>query len=120
MQTVCSLVTGVQTCALPIYAASLISSLGFSVPRFWLATALVSGAPVRGLTHSICVPLRGLPVRPVLSSNTVWIDAGSAGSAKLCQLRMHPADRKGVGTGKSGAVRVDLGGRRIIKKKKEK
>src|SRR3546814_9252842 len=58
---------------------------------FSLATALVSGAPVRGLTHSICVPLRGLPVRPVLSSNTVWIDAGSAGSAKLCQLRMHPA-----------------------------
>src|SRR3546814_16847451 len=30
------------------------------------------------------------------------------------------ADRKSVGSGKSGSVRVDLGGRRIITKKKRK
>src|SRR3546814_14782423 len=30
-----------------------------------------------------------------------------------------PADRKSVGSGKSVSVRVDLGGRRIIKKKKK-
>src|SRR3546814_14666424 len=34
------------------------------------------------------------------------------------RARARPIDRKGVGTGKSGAVRVDLRGSRIIKKKK--
>src|SRR3546814_14219955 len=32
-------------------------------------------------------------------------------------LRLPPPDRKSVGSGKSVSVRVDLGGRRIIKKK---
>src|SRR3546814_13961888 len=35
-------------------------------------------------------------------------------------IRDNQADRKSVGKGKSGSVRVDIGGRRSIKKKKKK
>src|SRR3546814_12318348 len=41
-------------------------------------------------------------------------------SAKHLQSASEPADRKSVVEGKSVSVRVDLGGRRIMKKKKEK
>src|SRR3546814_16219804 len=48
-----------------------------------------------------------------------------AGDALLCVVAHRPSpglrpDRKRVVTGKSGAVRVDLGSRRIHKKKKQK
>src|SRR3546814_20077093 len=35
------------------------------------------------------------------------------------EIRAHPADRKSVVSGKMVSVRVDLGGRRIIKKQKK-
>src|SRR3546814_14853551 len=35
-------------------------------------------------------------------------------------MQSRPVDRKSVGEGKSGSVRVSLGGRRNIKKKKDK
>src|SRR3546814_7660728 len=73
--TRCALVTGVQTCALPI-----------SSPP---ATSCASSASGTGRKR------RG----------------GSAKSWRICK------DRKSVVLGKSVSVRVDLGGRRIIKKK---
>src|SRR3546814_10709557 len=48
---------------------------------------------------------RGPPLRPVLRR------------AAVPGHRPHHGDRKSVGSGKSVSVRVDLGGRRIIKKK---
>src|SRR3546814_11953018 len=53
---------------------------------------------------------------PVMKA--AWPIAAS-GSALPCPKRCPRSDRKSVGTGKSVAVRVDLGGRRIHKKKKK-
>src|SRR3546814_14613020 len=39
---------------------------------------------------------------------------------ELTQMREVAKDRKSVGEGKSGSVRVDIGGRRTFKKKKQK
>src|SRR3546814_17754275 len=46
--------------------------------------------------------------------------SGQLEQSALAQLILTPIDRKSVVEGKSGAVRVDIGGRRIIKKKKTK
>src|SRR3546814_14425843 len=85
--TRCALVTGVQTCALPISRAS-------SAPR--------GRVPRRA-------PLRRR--RPCFASLR---RRGRRG----CRPRRR--DRKSVVSGKSVSVRVDLGGRRIIKKNKKK
>src|SRR3546814_4196466 len=77
--TRCALVTGVQTCALPIW------------PRGGRHVAGGQGASLR---RSLRRPRRG----------------------RLDRAR----DRKSVVSGKSVSVRVDLGGRRLIKKKKDK
>src|SRR3546814_14196383 len=45
---------------------------------------------------------------------------GKAGQLARQPAAQRPADRKSVVEGKSVSVRVDLGGRRIIKKKKKK
>src|SRR3546814_15538106 len=77
--TRCALVTGVQTCALPI------------LDRVDHVALLAPTAPLRDVIdaiHAICL--------------------------------LHGRDRKSVVWGKSVSVRVDLGGRRIIKKKKRK
>src|SRR3546814_4729438 len=77
--TRCALVTGVQTCALPIYCAiaSVMSVLAFS------------------------------------GSASIW---RSAAARSICS-RTRSEERR---VGKSVSVRVDLGGRRIIKKKKKR
>src|SRR3546814_7591458 len=80
--TRCALVTGVQTCALPIYA---------SPPNAATAASATS------------IHLNFIS-RPPLTPPS----------------RARPPDRKSVVSGKSVSVRVDLGGRRIIKKKKKK
>src|SRR3546814_17379277 len=80
--TRCALVTGVQTCALPIFLIPPRSS-----------SPVVLAPP-----HHEAEPFRH-------SRNVRRRRSGAA------------ADRKSVGSGKSVSVRVDLGGRRIIKKK---
>src|SRR3546814_12227773 len=80
--TRCALVTGVQTCALPI------SYLVFVVPL------LVESGRWRERVDRICV-----------------VDCDPA-----TQVARVQADRKSVVSGKSVSVRVDLGGRRIIRK----
>src|SRR3546814_9145192 len=77
--TRCALVTGVQTCALPI-----LPDPEFIVDRAAQLDGLV-------LTHAHEDHLGAVPY--------LW-----------------PRDRKSVVSGKSVSVRVDLGGRRIIKK----
>src|SRR3546814_16700393 len=77
--TRCAVVTGVQTCALPIYRPA-----------------------IAGGVSKMLGELRGIDVE--LLRHAAANDAGAA-------------DRKSVVEGKSVSVRVDLGGRRIIKKK---
>src|SRR3546814_14237782 len=85
--TRCALVTGVQTCALPISEAH-------SLARRRARTA----APARR-TRRTALPAHHLPPHRRLT--------------RRCCTR----DRKSVVSGKSVSVRVDLGGRRVIKKK---
>src|SRR3546814_17540221 len=93
--TRCALVTGVQTCALPICSASNRSKR----PRR------------RSTSAALLARLLGSsPCRP------------SCGSSRKGRARLPPGkrrDRKSDVSGKSVSVRVDLGGRRSIKKKTE-
>src|SRR3546814_3000540 len=90
--TRCALVTGVQTCALPI--SRLISS-----------HAAQTNKPdgTNRFSHSYYLSLRAAAIVAADGSRQV------AGWLLLCQ-----EDRKSVVKGKSVSVRVDLGGRRII------
>src|SRR3546814_17842477 len=86
--TRCALVTGVQTCALPIsMTAQPAGANGFRHAGSMKTTAS------NGL-HTPCMP---------------W-------STTSGRRRRDWGDRKSVVEGKSVSVRVDLGGRRIIKK----
>src|SRR3546814_2573192 len=88
--TRCALVTGVQTCALPIYPDLAIGAAG---------VGLVGDKTDRA-RHRTCAVKRALRSRERFDAREVI------------------GDRKSVVLGKSVSVRVDLGGRRIIKKKK--
>src|SRR3546814_17707120 len=87
--TRCALVTGVQTCALPIWKPD---------PQLVrVRVALDPDIPIlRGTTATVQSSFTG--------TSTVALDGG---------------DRKSVVSGKSVSVRVDLGGRRLIKKKQK-
>src|SRR3546814_17136146 len=87
--TRCALVTGVQTCALPISPAHPLRRPAGVLQRRRRAVAVRrrAGGPVPGERHAPDPAVRGR------------------------------RDRKSVVSGKSVSERVDLGGRRIIKKK---
>src|SRR3546814_13029658 len=89
-----ALVTGVQTCALPISSGKVHRALETPPPL---------GSPPGRDRHGSCA----LRLQPLAAP---WLLAGLPGGRR---------DRKSVVEGKSVSVRVDLGGRRIIKKKKE-
>src|SRR3546814_6068179 len=97
--TRCALVTGVQTCALPIWCHRLRNDLSTGA-----ASPVVASRSPRETGPRCLHPTA---------------DHGSSKSS------MHPThdhrcpDRKSVVEGKSVSVRVELGGRRIIKKKKQ-
>src|SRR3546814_12643954 len=90
--TRCALVTGVQTCALPISYVKY-------VPRIGTAPAPMAE-----------------DAAALLDAYEVWVVDGDE-DVLAAALVLHQADRKSVVEGKSVSVRVDLGGRRIIKKK---
>src|SRR3546814_14607067 len=98
--TRCALVTGVQTCALPILRRrQRRASARSAAPMRW--------PPNSGSRSSIRRP----PVpRPRRNPRRRTDRPGFSQNG----------DRKSVVSGKSVSVRVDLGGRRIIKKKKNK
>src|SRR3546814_16678861 len=59
------------------------------------------------------------PASPLLWTISLVALPSSPGSGATCSIpRKAPADRKSVVSGKSESVRLDLGGRRHIKKKK--
>src|SRR3546814_8570026 len=95
--TRCALVTGVQTCALPIsnFAGTL------------CAAFFVSGTSAKfGKCALLSMPITDCIAPRMGPPDFVAILATSS------------RDRKSVVWGKSVTVRVDLGGRRIIKKKR--
>src|SRR3546814_14602121 len=94
--TSCALVTGVQTCALPISAG-----------RSAAAPAAAVGRPGRRSTARS-------PPRP--PSRAQCSKCSRSTTSPCCYSTR--ADRKSVGEGKSVSVRVDPGGRRILKKYK--
>src|SRR3546814_5875540 len=104
--TRCALVTGVQTCALPIYSPGM-SPLGTGEVRNALG--------LKTRWHS-AVPDGPAQMAPIM----VAAMAVATGQARhvLCFRALTERDRKSVVSGKSVSVRVDPGGRRIIKNKK--
>src|SRR3546814_15391860 len=114
--TRCALVTGVQTCALPIcvvWRDTGVSADGrirnaFDPPGTWrrLRLQAVTGSAARAAVGH--ADDAGVPR-----------SAGWHRNRRRCRRLSHQ-DRKSVVKGKSVSVRVDLGGRRTIKKKKKK
>src|SRR3546814_16116357 len=125
--TICALVTGVQTCALPISWEPLGFRAAFTseiepFPSAVLATRYPNVPNHGDMTrfkewpdHEIDVLVGGTPCQ---SFSVAGLRGGledPRGSLMLTYL-----DRKSVVSGKRVSVRVDLGGRGIIKKKKNK
>src|SRR3546814_14152019 len=96
--TRCALVTGVQTCALPIFCLALFGGLAVGI------------AALLGF-EDVAVALVGIDPAEAFSAVGFLLE-----DAALEHIVV--VDRKSVVEGKSVSVRVDLGGRGIIKKKK--
>src|SRR3546814_16225517 len=108
----CALVTGVQTCALPIY---------FHVLQY-VHAVIGNAAMLEDSDRPAGEAALREQRRPLHEQDHVAVadDAGKAGiGIGHLEPRFRSADRKGVVSGKSVSVRVDLGGRRIIKTKKK-
>src|SRR3546814_15329661 len=98
--TRCALVTGVQTCALPICSARAPASCAENLPTCQ-----------RMIGSSVASSMRG-------SDGRVYFRTYSTTASKAPSPM--PRDRKSVVWGKSVSVRVDLGGRSTLKQKKAK
>src|SRR3546814_9351500 len=99
--TRCALVTGVQTCALPICVGTI--------------EHLMAALRGCGIDNAV-VELNG-PEVPIMDGSAapfVFLIECAGIRSQAASRR----DRKSVVSGKRGSVRVDLGCRRIIKKKK--
>src|SRR3546814_12046256 len=112
----CALVTGVQTCALPILKEAHEAARLYLHPDDIATVGEDTTDGYRNLT---------IAADPLLPRGSVRLEAGGGEIedgvrpriARLEQaLRAAGLDRKSVVSGKSVSVRVDLGGRRIIKK----
>src|SRR3546814_3535169 len=93
--TRCALVTGVQTCALPISCRDRAQPVDVAV--------------VVGAEH----------VDAFVEAALALVDVIRGVGREIRLLAVAPEDRKSVLSGKRVSVRVELGGRRIIKKKTE-
>src|SRR3546814_16413075 len=108
--TRCALVTGVQTCALPI--------CGGGRPHLDRTRAAVdpgNGRQAARPGHRCGGRGAHSPRKPAVRARRPRRAGGCGAGNRLSA----PGDRKSVVSGKSVSVRVDLGGRRIIKKKKK-
>src|SRR3546814_19464546 len=106
--TRCALVTGVQTCALPIYSGRRAGKVRCMVRAGSTAASARRTLPKKNQSlksPSTTVVRRAVP-------------AMAASIAAWARRSRQPRDRKSVVEGKSVSVRVDLGGRRDIKKQK--
>src|SRR3546814_17056978 len=103
--TICALVTGVQTCALPI-------ALNHEDVRVRVDFALIL------VLLSALTGLIWLADRLLFAKARQQRAAAASDNAAPEPVIVEYADRKSVVEGKSVAVRVDLGGRCIMKKNK--
>src|SRR3546814_14690348 len=105
--TRCALVTGVQTCALPILPAGddgvMPSAATIDFPAYLDEQAPGFRAELAAILERFGDDFPGLPLDRRV--------------ALVRDFSVADPDRKSVVYGKRVAVRVDLGGRRIIKKK---
>src|SRR3546814_18031476 len=103
--TRCALVTGVQTCALPI-CRTVLDRL-FECLTVWLGPIVCFTAEEAWLARTGDAPGNSVHLQTCPDIPEAWSDHALA-----------ERDRKSVVQGKRVAVRVDLGGRRILKKTK--
>src|SRR3546814_20949605 len=96
--TRCALVTGFQTCALPIYA---------------LGPVTLAAAPMSSMNRSMLSPTFAE------SGDRAMLAAALVSAALRMLVIMSGLDRKSVVSGKSVSIRVDLGGGRSIKQKQK-
>src|SRR3546814_12635150 len=114
--TRCAVVTGVQTCALPISATRDLTGKPFEAALKHFRE-----------THPVFKGIRRVRVREPLNVIPIRDKAGRAykaykgdANARFDVWRLPSGkDRKSVVEGKSVSVRVERGGRRIIRKKKK-
>src|SRR3546814_14979950 len=115
--TRCALVTGVQTCALPICPWLPVCNdpthehhmrVGSRRVVAVAERKIMAGGSIAATRHS----------QDALSSPLQQRRQSGLSKTRLPQCR-YPGDRTSVVWGKSGSVRVDLCGPRTIKKKKE-
>src|SRR3546814_6828187 len=110
--TRCALVTGVQTCALPIFRPN--GDVALAVVSIDLSrTALHGQGRDAGEGH------RALPTVHAHVGDRRQILPGGVGNP-CADIDLARVDRKSVVYGKSVSVRVDLGGRSIINNTKKK
>src|SRR3546814_14449196 len=116
--TRCALVTGVQTCALPILGR-ILAGLAPREPEVHGLLALMELQASRSKAR---VAPNGEPVLLLEQDRAHWdrllIRRGLAALERAEALGGADGDRQSVVSGRSGSVRLDIGGRRIIKKKK--
>src|SRR3546814_19325529 len=108
---------------LGMIAAAIILALGLMIGGYLLGNGLV-----RAREADRSVTVRGLAERDVTADLATWTLAYSTQGSELGPVQAQVAantkvieaflkDRQSVGSGKSVSVSVDIGGRRIIKKK---
>src|SRR3546814_19219380 len=102
--TRCALVTGVQTCALPIYSCCIL--IYVPVPRWLPPCRACRIGQGRRQAYFRRIGRRQSDFPCDALRRVIALDSSS--------------DRKSVVSGKSVSVRVDLGGGRIVKKTKKK
>src|SRR3546814_20712354 len=113
--TRCALVTGVQTCALPI-------SLAVQLHDYCCKQDDGRGKRQQQDTRDDVEQTLGEAREPppgresIRKNEPAWIDAIKVDAP--CLPLQKTGDRKSVGEGKSVSVRVDLGGQRLIKKQR--
>src|SRR3546814_15069958 len=124
--TICALVTGVQTCALPI-SYPLLKKYGFSALVFLVTSWMGDGPPRNSLgqgelpqtpSHGECARLVGQGQTDAVALR--WSEVLAMRDSGVMEFHSHPQNRKAAVTGKRVSVRLDFGGGRNITKKQKK
>src|SRR3546814_14517328 len=95
------------------------------MPLVRMSFSAMPAALIAAITLFICVALAASAALASAAWVTTPVDSDAPSGTRLASAwagteGSGPSDRKSGGWGKRGAVRVDLGGRRSIKKKKKK
>src|SRR3546814_14650179 len=113
--TRCALVTGVQTCALPIFKGNTRIDTRICKARIVSTCAAIGEASARPASKT-------KPIAPAAISQSCQKSRKkrriSISSMTTKQI-VHNRDWKSLGSGKSVTERVDIGGARLLKEKKK-